>query len=86
MMLSLQDCFDFCGLTEDEVHAIAEHEHMSDISAAGLGNSLLQSEEGISDIKRFMRDDIANAKSSSHPGKAKELERVLAHFKEMHHG
>ena len=55
-MLSLKECFDFCGLTGDEVRAIAEHEHLSDIAAAVLGQSLLQTDEGTSEIKRFMRE------------------------------
>jgi len=83
-MLSLKECFDFCGLTGDEVHAIAEHAHLSDISAAALGQALLQTEEGISEIKRFMREDIENAKLRGHPDAAQELEQVLAHFKETH--
>ena len=28
-MISLDDCIALCGLTEDEVLAIAEHEHIS---------------------------------------------------------
>jgi hypothetical protein len=27
-MISLEDCIAFCGLTEDEVAAISEHEHI----------------------------------------------------------
>jgi hypothetical protein len=83
-MLSLKECFDFCGLTGDEVRAIAEHEHLSDIAAAVLGQSLLQTDEGTSEIKRFMREDIENATFRGHPDTARELEQVLAHFKDTH--
>ena len=27
-MITLEDCIAFCGLTEEEVLAIAEHEHL----------------------------------------------------------
>ena len=84
-MLTLKDCCDFCALTEDEVDAIADHEHLPEISAAELGGSLLKSKEGIGEIHRFMREDIANAEFHHHPEKAIELERVLAHFLETHH-
>jgi hypothetical protein len=84
-MITLKDCGDFCALTEDEVDAIAKHEHMPEISAAERGGSLLQSEEGVREITRFIREDIANAKLHDHPAKAIELERVLAHFMETHH-
>lgn len=83
-MITLKDCCDFCALTEDEVDAIAEHEHMPQISAAEFGGSLLQSEQGISEIHRFIREDITNAKLHDHPAKAIKLERVLAHFTETH--
>jgi len=83
-MLSLKECFDFCGLTGDEVRAIAEHEHLSDIAAAVLGQSLLQTDEGTSDIKRFMRDDIENARFRGCPDTARELEQVLAQFEDTH--
>ena len=32
-MITLEDCLAFCGLTEEEVLAIAEHEHMPEIAA-----------------------------------------------------
>ena len=35
-MLSLEDCIALCGLTEDEVLAIAEHEHIPEIAATEL--------------------------------------------------
>jgi len=83
-MLSLKECFDFCGLTGDEVRAIAEHEHLSDIAAAVLGQSLLQTHEGTGEIKRFMREDIENARFRGRPDTAQELAQVLAQFKDTH--
>jgi hypothetical protein len=35
-MITLEDCVAFCGLTEEEVLAIAEHEHMPEIAATAL--------------------------------------------------
>jgi hypothetical protein len=84
IVLSLQDVFDFCGLSEEEIHAIAEHEHMSEVCAAGLGSSLLQTKHGIANIERLMREDIEDAKSHGQGIRAEDRERVLAHFKENH--
>ena len=36
-MLTIQDCIALCDLTEDEVEAIAEHEHIPEMLAAELG-------------------------------------------------
>jgi hypothetical protein len=33
-MICLEDLIGFCDLTPDEVHAIAEHEHVADAIAA----------------------------------------------------
>jgi hypothetical protein len=41
-MITLEDCVALCGLTQDEVHALAEHEHIPDIAAAALGQCLLK--------------------------------------------
>jgi hypothetical protein len=35
-MITLQDCIDLCGLDEDEVAAISEHEHIPEIAATAL--------------------------------------------------
>lgn len=40
-MFSLEDCIRLCGLTEEEVQAIAERERIPEIAAAELGNYLL---------------------------------------------
>ena len=45
-MLSLEDCLALCELSEDEVLAIAHHEHLPEIAAAELGNYLCHTPEG----------------------------------------
>jgi hypothetical protein len=45
-MITLEDCVAFCGLTEEEVLAIAEHEHMPEIAAAALAEYLTYQEHG----------------------------------------
>lgn len=39
-MITFGDCVAFCGLTEEKVLAIAEHEHMPEIAAAALAEYL----------------------------------------------
>ncbi len=83
-MLTLQECLEFCDLTEDEILAIAEHEHVPEIVAAELGECLLRSEDGVCLIRRYMQDDIANAESQGRHGRANRLHRVLDHFNATH--
>ena len=40
-MLTLLDCLELCELTEDEVLAIAEHEHITEMAALEFGNYLV---------------------------------------------
>lgn len=70
-MLSLEDCIALCDLTEEEVLAIAEHEHIPEMAATELGNYLLRTPEGELCIKSMMRDDIKTAEGRN------ERERVL---------
>jgi hypothetical protein len=41
LMITLEDCVAFWGLTKEEVLAIAEHEHLPEIAAAALGSYLV---------------------------------------------
>lgn len=83
-MLSLQDCCDFCSLSEDEVAAIAEHEHLPEVAAAGCGQELLQSAAGIFRLHDFIRDDIGVARLHGDTAHACHLEAVLSGFEHSH--
>src|SRR5262245_29909423 len=46
LMLTIDDCIGLSELSEEEVLAIAEHEHIPQIAAIELGNSLIQTPDG----------------------------------------
>ncbi len=83
-MLSLEDCIALSGLTEDEVLAIAEHEHVPEIAAAELGNYLIQSPDGELCIKEMIRDDIAAAAVQGDRVRQLTLKMVLCSFIVQH--
>jgi hypothetical protein len=83
-MLTLKECLDFCELSEEEIHAIAEHEHVPEIVAAGLGSSLLRSRLGIQAIQNYILDNIHYAQSQGETGKAEHLKEVLSQFSALH--
>ena len=76
-MLTLEDCIGLSGLTEEEVLAIARHEHIPQIAAAELGNYLCHSPEGELCIKAMIRDDIAYAATHSDRDRELALKLVL---------
>lgn len=83
-MISLDDCIELCGLTEDEVLAIVQHEHLPEIVAAELGNYLVSSPEGELCIKAMILDDIAQAASAGDRGRELALKLVLRGFIVQH--
>ena len=73
-----------CGLTEQEVMAIAEHEHVPEIAAAAMGRYLLKKPDGAEQIRDMIRDDIHQALSRGDKDHASELLMVLGHFLATH--
>lgn len=79
-MLTLEDCIGLCGLTEDEVRAIAEHEHIPEIAAAELANYLVSSPDGELCIKSMIRDDMAHARACANSERELALRLLLRNF------
>ena len=72
-MISMEDCIAMCGLTEQEVMAIAEHEHVPEMAAAAMGRYLLKKPDGAEQIRDMIRDDIHEALSRGDKDHASEL-------------
>jgi hypothetical protein len=83
-MITLEDCIALCGLTEQEVLAIAEHEHVPEIAAAAIARYLLKEPHGAGKIRDMMRDDIHEALNRGDKDHASELLMVLRHFLDTH--
>ena len=83
-MISLEDCISMCGLDENEVAAIAEHEHIPEIAAAALASYLLNQPHGGEAIRTMIIDDIRKALDEGHIKHAAELFMALRHFLEQH--
>jgi hypothetical protein len=79
-MLTLRECLDFCGLSEEEVQVIAEHEGVPEIAAAAIGSAFLESDQGIDQIKRLLTTEIRTANRNGLSTKAKRLENFLDEF------
>ncbi|MSP66953.1 MAG: hypothetical protein EXQ96_02425 [Alphaproteobacteria bacterium] len=83
-MLTLKDCIDLCGLTKEEIDAIAEHEHLPEIIAVELAAYMVQTPEGVPAIKRMSVDDIAAAEARGNRAHARRLPAALCHFARTH--
>jgi hypothetical protein len=83
-MLSLEDCIALSCLSDDEIAAIAEHEHLPMVVAAELGNYLAQTPDGTRYIKEMIRDDINAANAHGNMLHALALKLVLRHYLSCH--
>ena len=84
-MITLEDCIGFCDLTEEEVLAIAEHEHLPEIAAAALAQFLLSQEHGSEKVRNMIIDDIRQAQlTDGSEGKVLMLLHILHHFLKAH--
>ena len=84
-MITLQECIAFCGLEEEEVLAIAEHEHMPEIVAAGLAQYLLRREHGCELIRDMIADDVRAAQRRGDKQHVRTLLHIiLHHFMKAH--
>jgi hypothetical protein len=83
-VISLEDCLGLCGLTRDEVDALAEHEHIPEIAAAALGQYLLNQPGGCMTIRDMIAEDIRLASGRGDGTHAHELTLTLQHFVASH--
>ncbi|MBT3398833.1 MAG: hypothetical protein HOL07_02060 [Rhodospirillaceae bacterium] len=83
-MLTREDCLALCELTEGEVEAIAEHEHVPEMIAMEMGQYLCHTTDGEARIKRMIVDDIQTSRSSGNIAHTAKLVSVLRHFVEHH--
>jgi hypothetical protein len=79
-MITLEDCIGLCGLTEEEVLAVAEHEHLPEVVATALAQYLLSREHGSEDIRDMIVEDIRQAQWSGNKEHVLTLLNVLHHF------
>jgi hypothetical protein len=57
-MITLEDCIGLCGLTQEEVLAVAEHEHLPEVAATAFAQYLLSRDHGTEVIRDMIVEDI----------------------------
>lgn len=83
-MISIQDCIALCGLSEAEVCAIAEHEHLPVEVATGLAQTLLRQAHGTEKVRHMIIDDIRAAHERGDQRHVHELLICLRNFLNEH--
>lgn len=83
-MITLDDCIAFSGLTEEEILAIAEHEHIPEAAACGLAQYLSRAPGGMETVRDMIIDDVRDAQRRGDRDRVQELLHVLHHFLRSH--
>lgn len=83
-MLTIEDCIALSELTEEEILAITEHEHVPEMLAVELGSYLIRTESGEVRVGRMIREDIDHARRIGNYAHAAKLRLCLKHFLENH--
>ncbi|MDR1661370.1 MAG: hypothetical protein LBR95_02925 [Azoarcus sp.] len=84
-MLSMRDCLDYCDLTDDEVTLIAEFEGIPDVTAAQVLCGLVQTDEGVQLLARWLRELVEYASAAGMPDKAARAQAEFDRFSTVHH-
>ncbi|MBS0124599.1 hypothetical protein [Thetidibacter halocola] len=79
-MITVEDIVGMTDLTEAEVAALAEHEHLPDLDAAALGDYLMHIHHGPQKVQQMICEDIRAALHADNVEHARELYAVLHHF------
>jgi hypothetical protein len=83
-MLTFEDCLELCELSEEEIRAIAEHEHLPQTVALELGSYLMRGPDGQLLISHMFVEDIRTAERRGDRAHAAALKRALRRFIEEH--
>lgn len=83
-MLTFEDCLALCDLSEEEIRAIAEHEHLPAIVALELGDCLIRGPDGELLVSHMVIEDIRAAERRGDLLRAAQLKQTLRRFIEQH--
>ncbi len=83
-MLTFEDCLGLCDCDEEEILAIAEHEHLPEMVALELSEYLVKDENGVVTISHMIVDDIRDAQAHGNDAQVERLQLALKHFLASH--
>ena len=83
-MLSIGDCVGMCGLSEDELQVLAEHERLPMIVAAELAAELLKTPKGIWLVQSCMLEALQASIARRDVEREAHLRGVIVAFSSSH--
>jgi len=85
-MLTLNDCIAFSGLTDEQLEAIAHHEHLSLILAAELAEDMVGCRNGCARLAAMLVEEAREAALAGDCRRAAQVRHALHEFLAEHPG
>ena len=76
-MLTLQDCIGFSGLTQEQVEAVADHEHLDMVIAAEWAENAMERPGGREEVQHMIEEEIAFCESHHRLDKMRRFQHGL---------
>ena len=83
-MLTYLDCLGMCDFSQEEINAIAHHEHISGMQAIALAERLIHRRDGAVKLERLLLDELAEAIREGDDQRALSMELLLQRFRHQH--
>ncbi len=83
-MLTYEDCVGLCHFDAREILVIADHEHIPEIAALEMAESMVNTEHGEQTIQNMIVEDIEVAGTTGDLARVESLQGVLRHFVATH--
>ncbi len=80
-MLTLQDCIGFCGLTPDQLEAVAHHHRMAPVVAAEWAEMMLDRDDGVRVVEAALIEEVAAACAHGDTRCADRYRQALTQFR-----
>jgi hypothetical protein len=84
-MLSLKECTDFCGLTDDELMAIEHGAHVTPVGACALAQAAEENPKDCRQVLKYMQEYLAYVEDHADTRRAHEVHEAIQHFASTHH-
>lgn len=83
-MLSLKDCVDYCGLSDDAVSAIQYGAGVNALEACVLAQDAEQSARSSRRMLQYLQTYLEHVESQENPQRSHEVHQIIDHFVTNH--
>lgn len=84
-MLTLQDCCDYCDLSDDEVQGILNGANVTPIEVCAMVQEYADNPAECRKMLKFLQDYLEKVEQRSDAKRSHEVHEAISHFASNHH-